>query len=140
MGKLASLPVRRAVLNRLKAPDSATYDIVGVRSYGPRPPAEPQFPFNRYGLPSSSPFRATGIDGSQVRFAVSSFAKGTDDGAVADQAAAVVADLEGAVLQLEAPFPAKLADITWVGTEAFPDGATPDAWHALSRFVGTVVS
>jgi hypothetical protein len=141
MGKDASLYVRRAVLTRLKDPGSASRKIVGERSYGPSPPAEPTFPFNRYGVPTTAPYRATGMDGSQVRFAISAFAKGTDDGAVASQAAAIVADLEGATLPLvEAPFPAKLSDITWIGTEAFEDGATPDAWHARVRFVGTVVS
>jgi hypothetical protein len=105
--------------------------------------AEPTFPFGRYGSPTSTPLRATGLDGSRIAITLHGFAKGSDDGAVAGLAGAIVGDLEGLTLDLQphgAPWPAKLADLAWEGTTYLEDTSEPNAWHAVIRMAGTVVS
>lgn len=140
MGKPSALYVRRAILTRLKAQGSATRAVVGERSYGPKPPAKPTFPFTRYGAATIVPMRATGLDGSRVSITINGFAKGSDDGAVSAIEAAVVADLDRAALPLDAPFPAKLVDVSWEGTTHLQDRDNPEAWQAVMRFAATVVS
>ncbi|MBI1179104.1 MAG: DUF3168 domain-containing protein [Alphaproteobacteria bacterium] len=137
MGIESSLEVRKAVIPRLRASSSLTALVPAERIYPPRTPAEPDWPFIRYGQPDTAPFRATGIDGAEIDFSVHTFSKAPGEDEASRINAAVVATLDGAVLDLPGGFK---AHITWTGGQVIPDGGDPDAWHAFSTFRARVVT
>lgn len=140
MAKDAALYVRRAVVSTLKA-EAAVADIVASRVYGLNPPATPTWPFVKMQPPTSTPIRATGLDGSRIAFRVSGFAKGPDESEAAILADAIAGCLDGQSLPLpDAPWPARLTDIRWTGTQIIPDAEEASAWHAFLNFEATVTS
>lgn len=140
MARDASLYVRRAVASRLKA-EAAVAAIVAARVYGLSPPAGPTWPFVKMQPPTTTPMRATGLDGSRIAFRVSGFAKGPDEGEAAILADAIAGCLDGLSVPLaDAPWPARLTDIKWTGTQIIPDPEEASAWHAITSFEATVTS
>lgn len=140
MAKDASLYVRRAVVSRLKA-EAAVADIVASRVYGLAPPAGPTWPFVKMQPASSVPMRATCLDGSRIAFRVSGFAKGPDETNAAILGEAIAMCLDGLSVPLsDAPYPARLTSIRWLGTQTIPDPEEASAWHAIVSFEATVTS
>lgn len=140
MARDASLYVRRAVVSALKA-EAAVADIVAARVYGLSPPANPDWPFVKMQPPTTTPMRATGLDGSRIAFRVSGFVKGPDEAEAAVLADAIAGCLDGmSVPMSDAPWPARLTDIRWTGTQVIQDPEEASGWHAIVSFEATVTS
>jgi hypothetical protein len=136
-----ALPVRRAILPALKADPNVVALIPAASIFGSSVPADRTFPFGRYEPATVTPFRASGLDSSQMTIKISAFTKalysgsGTIIASAEDQAhkmAAAIADvLDGAALAIGNGYKAR---ITWTGSICTMDGAEKDAWHASISF------
>jgi hypothetical protein len=136
-----ALPVRRAILPRLKADPGVTALIPAAQIYPGTVGANPVFPFIRYGAPVSSPFRASGLDSSAVVGAIHAFAKPLKNlaGGVIDTAEdqahrmseAIGACIDGVTIVLDDTFKAR---VTWTGSNLLQDSAEAEAWHAVVNF------
>jgi len=136
----ASLWVRKALVSALKA-DAGVSGVVGARVYGQNPPADPTWPFTKLQPLTVVPMRATCLDGTRYTIRVSGFAKGADETAVATLGAAVSACLDGRSIALPgAPWPARLTDIRWTGTDIIRDPEEATGWHAIVAFEGVVTA
>lgn len=139
-----SRQVRRAVLTALKA-DSGVLALIPAGSIYPSTvPDSRTFPFTRYGVPSATPFRASGLDSSSLRPTIHAFTKplyvgGVPTGAILasaesqaeDMAAAIKVALDDRVLALEGGMKATL---TWLGSTCLQDPTEKDGWHAVVNF------
>lgn len=139
-----SLPLRRAVLPRLKSNAAVAALIPPASIYGGVVPVSRTFPFSRYGSPQTTPFRLSGLSSSQSRFALHGFTGPLKNGqqvieSAEDRAwkigAAFQIALDGAVLAIEGGMH---ATITWLDTTALVDRDEPDAWHTVSNFTAEV--
>lgn len=154
MAKDATQYVRPAVLRLLKREPTVTALVPAARIYPPQRPPNPDWPFIGYGVPSTTPFGASCLDGSAISVAVHAYAEttGEGDGTVGgeDMALAIVAAVvsvlggdQGAEIDLqelgECPYPAR-AYISWTATQVVQDGAEADAFHAWATFTITVAS
>jgi len=134
-----ALPIRRVILPRLKADAGVTALIPAARIYPATVPANPTFPFIRYGASMVAPFRASGLDSSAVTVAIHAFTKDITNGSgaitmTAEDAAAKMADAIGravddTTLALEGG--AGKARVTWTGTNLLQDPDEAGAWHAV---------
>ncbi|WEK42981.1 MAG: DUF3168 domain-containing protein [Candidatus Sphingomonas colombiensis] len=107
-------------------------------------PAKAPFPLTRYGAPIASPFLATGLDSSTIRFTIHSFTKplyGTGGELIRpaeDQshhiADAIAQSLGGRTLDVGG----HKASIVWIGTNQLQDPAEADLWHAVANFSADV--
>jgi hypothetical protein len=129
--------LREAIVTDLKADGALTTIVPAARVYGMRQPADTDWPFTRYGAPSSSPRRATCLDGSDVDITLHAFSKQPFEDECAEMVAAMASRLDGKVLHL--PDGAR-AHMRWTGNQIIPDAAEASAWHGLSRFVATITS
>lgn len=126
-----TLLIRQAVITRLLATSGVT-NIIDQRAYGQRVPDNPTWPFVRYGPPNASPFEATKWGGTEADITLHAFAIGTDEGACATLAAAIVAALAGDELPLASGV--GLVSLDWIGTQIIPDGEESTGYHAIIRF------
>lgn len=129
--KSLDLPVRERVLAHLKTHES-TSAIFSDRWYDD-PTSDPVWPFGRYGVPISSGWEATCLDGSQHRITLHGFDKGPGtDGAMRGAQAIVdaMADLSFDDLSV--------IDLQWTGTNIIADPTTRGAHHAIVQFQITV--
>lgn len=135
MAKDRSLEVRRIAVTRLKA-STPLAAIVAARVYGPDPPANPTWPFVRYGFASSFPSRATGLDGSRISVVIHGFARGPGEDSASALGAAITSALDG--YQFEG------ADFTgyfkWTQTQLLRDSAEASDYHAACTFEVVVTS
>lgn len=138
MARDSSLYLRKAVVAALKA-DAGVSAIVAARSYGPNPPAEPTWPFNRYGFPVTTPLRATCMDGARISFIVHGFAKGDDETGCSELGAANARALDRKTLTLGGGYPAK-ALVRWTGNQIIRDSDEATGWHCIGSFEARVVS
>lgn len=125
-----SLPLRQAIVTRLRADPNVTAVIPAAQVYGERTPATLTWPFVRYGQSD------VGQTSGSVPLHVFSKAEFTDEAATI--AAAIVESLDGKRLDLG---DGRKADLNWpeaAGTQIIPDGDEADAWHAIVRFNVTV--
>lgn len=139
MAKDTTLPLRQAIVTRLKADEALTLLIDGDSIYGMRTPASLTWPFIRYGTPNTLPTRATCWDGAVIRVPIHAFSKAEYEDEAAGIIAAVAKSLDGAVMALDAGFGAT-AHLKWRGTQVLPDAAEAGAWHAFADFEATVAS
>lgn len=139
MARDSSLPVRKAIISTLKADADLTALVPVARIYGVEPPANPTWPFTRYGFASQLPLRASCMDGATIVGSVHAFAKGPGEDAVSAIAAAIARALDGKVLTLSTPYPAT-AHITWTGSQILRDTDEAAAYHAVVNFEASVAS
>lgn len=134
-----ALPVRRVILSRLKADPGVALLIPAARIYPVTTPANPIYPFIRYGTSIVAPFRASGLASSAITVAIHAFTKDLTNasGAVtmtAEDAAAKMADAIGGALD-DATLPLEdgihKARVTWTGTNLLQDPSEASAWHAV---------
>ena len=126
--------IKTAIIAALKA-DGAVAEIVGQRVYD-RPPAEPPWPFIRYGAPILGPYEASGWDGSDHDITIHTFAEGPDTKSVNALNKAVVAALDGFSNTDIADGPTAI-DVQWVSTQVIRDGI--EDHHGILRFTATTV-
>lgn len=130
-----SLPLRQAVITRLKADADLIVLVPAARVYGMKPPATPTWPFTRYGTPDATPRRGTCWDGSDIDFTIHAFSKEGFEDQLANINSAIIGSLGDAVLTLNG---GGKAIIGWLGSQILEDGAVADAWHGLNRFRATL--
>lgn len=130
------LPVRRGILTLLKANAELTALVPAGRHYPQSPPAQPSWPFLRYGTPSVTPIRGVCASGGDVLTAVHGFSKGVMTGAritesaedhAARIGAAIVKALDCGVIDLE---PGR-GRVLWDGSQLLQDPEEAGAYHVL---------
>ena len=135
-----SLPVRRAVLTALKADADMIALVPAVDIHRQVTPANPAWPFLRYGAPSALPVRAACVDGSEITFAVHAFSKGRGPSGAQtvtaeDDAARIGAQVAVVLDGKRLPIDGGEARIRWTGSQLIMDGAEADAFHSIINFV-----
>lgn len=129
MAKDISLDIRKVAVTKLKAA-ALVSDIVGARVYGPEPPANPVWPFVRYGFVSSVPVRASCMDGSRVSVAIHGFARGPGEDAISALAAAIASTLDGHEFQGAG----YAGHFRWTQTQIIRDAVEASDYHAICNF------
>ncbi len=112
------LALRKAITAHLRADTDVLATAIGARSYGERPPAEPDFPFLMYGMSDAQP-------GYDITAPLHVFSRDpfTDDvNAIAE---VVGAALDGKVLALA---DGRKAYLTWASVRIVGD---EEEWHAV---------
>ena len=122
-----TLQLRRAVVSRLSADTTVT--ALTPRIYGRHVPANPVWPFVRYGVPDTRPFEASGYGGSDSAVTVHAFVKGPDETATAALAAAIKESLSADTLPLADGI--TLVSLDWTRTQILEEG---DDYHAVIEF------
>lgn len=137
----SSLEVRRAVLTRLKT-DAAMIAIVPAADIHRQvTPATVNWPFVKYGSPSSIPVRAACVDGSEITFSVHGFSKGRKNASgqetktAEDDAAQIGAQIARSLDGQRLAIAGGAARIRWTGSQLLVDGAEADAFHTVQNFV-----
>jgi hypothetical protein len=127
-----SLEVRRSIVTHLKAFAPLT-GLVSVASiYPEETPAEPRWPFIRYGVPLVGQFEATGWDGSEQEVTLHAFANGPG----MDLASRIAKQVTEAMKSWTPPAGTGIAAAEWVDTQFLRDGPPEEAskYHAVIRF------
>lgn len=114
------LALRKAIVAHLLADNTVTSTAVDERIYGERAPANPTFPFVRYGASDAVP-------GHDVTAPLHIFSKAafTDD--VNAIAQTIAESLDGVTLTLG---DGRKAHLTWAGTRVV-GGIEASEWHAI---------
>lgn len=139
MARDTSLPLRQAIVTRLRADADLIAIVPADRNYGMRSPPDSAYPFTRYGSPDAQPFLATCMDGATVGITIHSFSEADFEDECASINAALASSLDGAVLTLDTAFPAK-AHLRWLGSQIVPDATEASVWHGINRFEAAVAS
>lgn len=124
-----SLEVRKQVVAHLKGYAPLTDLVSAGRIYGEQPPADPDWPFIRYGLGIAGPYEATGpLEGSTHRVTLHAFSHGPYTDAIHAIARQVVA-----AMYTFQPVQS-LLDMQWAGTQILRDTDEANAYHAVIEF------
>lgn len=124
-----SLEVRKQVVAHLKGYAPLTDLVSAARIYGEQPPADPDWPFIRYGLGIAGPYEATGpLEGSTHRVTLHAFSHGPYTDAIHAIARQVVA-----AMYTFQPVQS-LLDMQWAGTQILRDTDEANAYHAVIEF------
>lgn len=129
-----ALSLRQKVVVALKNDAALIAKVPVARIYGEYPGATPARPFVRYGEDDANPRRVSCWEGAEIAFPVHSFSAQPFTDEVRQIDAAIVAALDGKVLDLGDGLK---ATITWAGTQLLRDGADANAWHGFNQFVAT---
>lgn len=105
--------------------------VSAVRIYPEEAPANPTWPFIRYGLPIASEFEATGWDGHEQEVTIHAFANGPGSDNLARIAKQVVEAMKSWV-----PDGLGIAAAEWTATDTLRDSpeAEQSKYHAVIRF------
>lgn len=124
-----TLEMRKAVIAHLRADSRITDLVPAARVFAEQPPAMPDWPFIRYGLPLTGAYEATGWDGSEATIAISVFAKGPG----MDSASKISKRLVESMADFQ-PATFSLADNEWERTQILRDEPDSDGYHAIAEF------
>lgn len=140
-------PARRAGLAALKDAPAVTALVDAAAIHPQAPPGTPDFPFIKWGAPTSIPIRVPAcVDGAEVTVAVHGFSKGRWTGeALVESAedhaarigAAIAGALDGLVLDVEGGGRAKFK---WTGEQLLVDQDEADAFHSVQNFTIRVLA
>ncbi|WP_266030421.1 DUF3168 domain-containing protein [Brucella intermedia] len=122
-----------AVVSRLEAFAPLTAIVPVERLYGMQPPANPVYPFIRYGFPITGGFEATCWDGSTVRVTLHAFAETT----LSNAGEVVVSDIASLIVQAMTDFNTdtiNVIDCEFLQTRILQDGNEADRFHAIVEF------
>ena len=141
--------VRRAVVAAWKASGALTALVPADRVYPPQRPPNPNWPFVAFGVPVSSPFSASCLDGSRIAVAGHAYAETTGEGAATINGDVLCGELAQAMIDALAdpidlaaygcPWPA-VAHFEWGSTSIIQDGSEADRFHGIVAFEITVAS
>lgn len=129
MSRDHSLALQTAVIAALIA-DAAVAALVAGRVYD-HVPADPVWPFIRYGADLVVPFEATTIDGGEIDITLHAFARGFGRGEVKQILRAVQAALHEAPLGLADGY---LLYLTHIRSRILEDQTEQSAWHGTVEF------
>ncbi|MHC5307511.1 DUF3168 domain-containing protein [Bartonella sp. LJL80] len=132
-----SLAIKGSVINQLMG-DGDLMAIVQDRIYGLSAPANPTFPFIKYGSAISTPYDATCWTGSSVRVTLHAFAESTDEMAGED-AAYLIAGLIQKAMSDYVPDDIDIIESEWLQTNVIRDGDEADRYHAIIEFQITAI-
>lgn len=137
-----SLPLREAVVTKLKTVSALIAITTAAKVYGEQPSDTlPERPFCRYGDDLVTPLPSSCGNGAEVEFPIHSFStkKYTDQ---VRQMNAIIADALGGAepdhslaLTLEG---GETATLVWLGSTVTRDAGDPTAWHGIARFRATI--
>lgn len=128
-----SLEARQYLVTTLRA-DAQIGTLLGDsnRVYGPFVPAKPEWPFIRVAPPTSTPDRATCLDGTIELFAIHSFAKGGSEDQCLAIRKRIIEALDGLTDRLNAGL--NPICVTYTGAQLLRDTAEAEAWHGIANF------
>lgn len=124
------LGLRRAIVSHLRADATVTALVPAARLYGERVPAEPDWPFMRYGQSDAGP-------GFEIVAPIHVFSKAEFPDEAAEIGEAIGASLENRTLTLG---DGRRAHLRWLSGQIIPDAAEASAWHAIVRIGATVAA
>jgi hypothetical protein len=125
--------VKEAIITLLKS-DFPVKSIVGKRVYD-QPAANPTWPFIRLGLPSTTPYEASRLSGSEHRILIHAFAKGPNLTGVNALTAAIVAAMEDLDLgAVPGPEDISTLEVQWQGTQVLYETDSPVSYHAILNY------
>lgn len=122
-----------AVVSQLEAFAPLVAIVPVSRIYGMQVPANPVYPFIRYGFPIVNGFEAVCWDGITSRVTIHAFAETTAAGA----GETVVSDIASLIVQAMSDFnPATInvIDCEFLQTRILQDGNEADRFHAVIEF------
>ena len=127
-----SLEVRRSIIAHLQGFGALTSLVAAASIHGEEVPANPDWPFMRYGLSDDDAFEATGWDGSEHAVTLHAFSNGPYTDAVKRIAKQVVKAME----TWSAPAGTGIVAAEWRGTTTIRDsGPTEQSkYHSIIRF------
>jgi len=147
MARSRALPIRRAMLTRMKATAGLTTLVPAASIFGQTVPANKAWPFIRTGAPSATgAVRGSCMNGAEGIVAVHGFSTGRRQGktlaeSAEDHAARIgdaIADaLDGARLPLDGGGEVKL---TWTGDQLLQDSEEAGAFHTVQNFTTRFLS
>ena len=137
--------VRRAVLVLLKNDDYLKELVPTARWYGQSAPADPAWPFGKLGASTSQRFRATGVNGAQVAFAIHAFARARE---VAGQVVETAEDHAGRIGEhVERVLSDNRFELTegpvvklWLSDMQLMQDGGPDAFHWFAQVNARVLA
>lgn len=125
-----ALALRRGIIQALKG-NSGVSALVGARIYD-ESPANPAWPFVRYGFPIVTPLRATAWRGALYGLSLHAFAKGPGTDACEGLASAVRAALDEIDVPIEGA--GGVISLYWTQTLLLRDTPEASAYHAVVQF------
>ena len=132
--------LEKAIITHLKG-DAVIAGLAGARVYPPEAPANPVWPFLRYGQPITTADETMGSDGAEIRVTIHTFAEGKD--AAARLAKLVAHRLDGAALVLpideDTGAVGGLSELVWVSTDIIRDTDEASKWHGAVQFNAAVM-
>lgn len=149
MARDSSRPVRRAILTLLKADADVLALVPAARIYPGSTPPVPDWPFIKWGRPTTVPVRADCVDGAEIVASVHAFAGPRLNGSGAaietgeDHCARIGAAIARALDRQRPPLDGgydATASIRWTGAQLLQDGSEADAWHSVQNFRVRVIS
>lgn len=136
MAILSARHVRRAVLPELKADAALTALVAAPSIYPQAPPANPAWPFIKWGSPTGIPLTASCLDGQDIIVALHGFSKGRRSGnrlleSAEDHAGRIAEAMAAAIDGKRLSIPRGYATVQVTGDRSMQDGAEADAWHVV---------
>jgi hypothetical protein len=132
-----SLPLREAIITRLRADAPLLALVPSARIFGMRQPSTVQWPFTRYGATDTVPRLSSCSAGQIVTLTLHAFSKQEYEDECAQISSAIAGALDGAVLILDDEA-STMAHLRWRGSQIIPDSAEASAWHGVARFEATI--
>lgn len=129
-----SLDVQSIIITHLQNYAPLTALVPADSIYGVRPPAEPSWPFIRYGSGTTRPYEASCWDGTENAITFHAFAEGDDAFAVGEISKQIVAAMES----LTSPDYSFVRNV-WTATNIIPDNNEATNWHSIINFEVTAV-
>lgn len=147
MARSRALPIRRAMLARMKASAPLTAIVPGASIFGQTVPADKTWPFVKTGAPSATgAVRGTCMNGAEGIVAIHGFSNGRRQGKKLIETAedhagrigdAIAEALDGTRLPLDGGGAVKL---TWTGDQLLQDPEEASAFHTVQNFAWRFLS
>lgn len=128
-----TLPLKTAIIGRMRAHAPLTALVPASRIYAMAVPAKPIWPFIRYGSPISSGFDATCWPGIDTRVTIHAFADTTTSYAGEDRALDIAAQIVEALKTLS-PNTVGIVENLWLQTNLFMEDQEAGRWHSVVEF------
>lgn len=136
---------RRAILSHFKA-NSGVTALIGPRFYGQAAPTPLAWPFAKLGSVSSTPLRASCVDGAEYRVTVHGFAKARYNASggmietAEDHCSRLAEAVEVAGDKARLIIAGGTVALTLIGTQIMLDIDEADAFHAVIDFRARVLA
>lgn len=125
-----SLPVRKAVIDALRAQEALTAKVPADRVFGQKTTSSPVKPFVRYGMVTVIPKKSACGDWGAVTLDIHAFSDQPDGDEAAEIAAIIANLLDGAILTIDDD----RYECRWTQTRIVPDTQEADVWHGIASF------